>query len=231
MFAWIGMKYNGKEYKWMDGMDTEFENWSDEAVRVGVEPCAKMSLMSGMIGKWVDSSCKSKALIVCQKKQELNLNALKSIIENVTSTFETEINKLKTQSIVPIGFLYTQFPNQSSPQKLWPNTKWTEITSEYSGLFFRAEGSGSEPFGQIQHANQSWVSNIDTVSQKFISWSSLSYPITRDIELQPNLASRAKNPQKSCKIARKRREIGKFCDITVLLCISWLVSAWNKEDN
>ena len=62
MFAWIGMKYNGKEYKWMDGMDTEFDNWSDEAVRAGSDTCVKMSLNSGMIGKWVDSSCNRKAL-------------------------------------------------------------------------------------------------------------------------------------------------------------------------
>ena len=53
MFAWIGMKYNRKEYKWMDGMDTQFDNWSDEAVRVGADACVKMSLMSGTFGKWI----------------------------------------------------------------------------------------------------------------------------------------------------------------------------------
>ena len=42
--------------------------------------------------------------------------------------------------------------------ELWSNTKWSEITSNYSGLFFRAEGGGSESFGKIQQANQTWIS-------------------------------------------------------------------------
>ena len=61
---------------------------------------------------------------------------------------------------VPLGFIYTQLPNQSKAEDLWPNTKWSEITSEYSGLFFRAEGGGSESFGRIQQANQSWISDV-----------------------------------------------------------------------
>ena len=64
------------------------------------------------------------------------------------------------QSIIPLGFLYTQFPHQFPPQKLWPNMKWSEVTHQYSGLFFRAEGGGSEPFGKIQPANYSRISNI-----------------------------------------------------------------------
>ena len=86
MFAWIGMKYNEKEYKWVDGMDTEYENWSDEAVRDGEEDCVKMSLMGEQIGKWIDSCCKSRALVVCQRSPELSLNSLKDIIQNMSDT-------------------------------------------------------------------------------------------------------------------------------------------------
>ena len=158
MFAWIGMKYNGKEYKWVDGMDTQFDNWSDEAVRVGVDPCAKMSLLGGMIGKWVDSSCKSKALIVCQRKPEINLNLLKDIIQNMSNIIDKQQGQIS--SLIPMDFLYTQLPNQSSPEQLWSYFIWTEVTEQYSGLFFRAEGSGSELFGEIQQANHSWISEI-----------------------------------------------------------------------
>ena len=88
MFAWIGMKYNGAKYVWVDGMDTEFDNWSDEAVRDGNEACVKMSVMPGTIGKWVDSSCKSKALVVCQRTPELSLNSLKDIIQNMSDIID-----------------------------------------------------------------------------------------------------------------------------------------------
>ena len=38
--------------------------------------------------------------------------------------------------------------------------QWTEVTKQYAGLFFRAEGSGSLPFGQTQPAKQSWITEI-----------------------------------------------------------------------
>ena len=76
-------------------------------------------------------------------------------------------------SSIPLGFLYTQFPNQSKPEDLWPNTKWSEMTSQYSGLFFRAEGGESEPFGRIQQANQSWISNIHYKGYEYSSFKGL----------------------------------------------------------
>ena len=63
-------------------------------------------------------------------------------------------------NVIPIGFIYTQYPNQSSPLDIWPNTNWTDITDQYSGLFFRAEGKGSQPFGQIQQQSYPRISRI-----------------------------------------------------------------------
>ena len=85
---------------------------------------------------------------------------------------KSRINLLqfKIDSSVPLGFIYTQFPNQSMPEELWPNTEWSEITSDYSGLFFRAEGGQSEPFGQIQQANQSRISEVWLTGQHYDSW-------------------------------------------------------------
>jgi hypothetical protein len=162
------MKYTDKVFKWMDGTDTNFTNWANDAVRDGTAQCVQMSLVDKTIGKWLDESCKRTALIVCQKQQELNFNLLAESIQKMEKTIEIVKNKTDIQekelssikaSVIPLGFLYTQFPNQSKPEDLWPNTKWSEITSQYSGLFFRAEGAGSEPFGKIQLANQSIISD------------------------------------------------------------------------
>ena len=304
MDAWIGMEYNGHEYDWMDGTDSNFTNWSEDTVRDGSELCVQMSLLNRTRGQWTDSSCKRPALIVCQKRQELNFNSLKDIIEDMIKTidkqkvefivetkelietnvkhekeinslnavidkviedyrllidkqnddfntktqelenrinslteviesqqklmekqtndsnlekqnlineinvfidewnnylntkteeFENKINtltevienkeklsqkqtnelKLKNEeqnkridSLIPLGFIYTQLPWQSAPHEFWPTMKWVDITRHYSGLFFRAEGGGSEPFGQTQQANQSWISNIVTGGYK-----------------------------------------------------------------
>ena len=65
---------------------------------------------------------------------------------------EKDLKSLKVSSI-PIGFLYIEIPNQSSPKQLWPSLQWTEVTQQYAGLFFRAEGNGSGSFGQTQQDN------------------------------------------------------------------------------
>jgi hypothetical protein len=62
----------------------------------------------------------------------------------------SEMDKLENH-LVPIGFVYTQFPNQTEPSNLWPMYTWEDITGQYAGTFFRAEGDVSLPFnGGIQ---------------------------------------------------------------------------------
>jgi len=180
--VWLGMKFN-ETFKWMDGTNTDFNNWSDDAVRDGTEPCAEMSLQKESLGKWDDIPCKKSALVVCQKKQEFNLNTLRYALdnlnnkierqENMTKIYEDKFSKQQSQinSLIPIDFLYTQFPGQSSPQELWPNMNWNEVTKEYSGLFFRAEGGESLPFGQTQQANQSYISDVYYNGCYFSGWS------------------------------------------------------------
>ena len=63
-----------------------------------------------------------------------------------TSLFSLE--KFLFESIIPIGFVYVQFPDQESPETLWPFFKWTEITKSYKGAFFRAEGGDAKEFGK-----------------------------------------------------------------------------------
>lgn len=47
----------------------------------------------------------------------------------------------------PVGELYVQFPGKSAPTTLYQYGTWTDITEQYAGLFFRAEGGNSLIFG------------------------------------------------------------------------------------
>ena len=68
------------------------------------------------------------------------------------------LNMLHDNITIPVGYIYPQLPNQSSPQQLWPSMNWSDISSQYSDNFFRVV---------VQSSN-------DTISN-----SSLSYPITQ----------------------------------------------------
>ena len=60
-------------------------------------------------------------------------------------------------AVWPIGVIYTQYPQQRSPQEIFPNTTWEEL--DYDGAFFRASGGNSEAFieesGVLNKQNQS----------------------------------------------------------------------------
>ena len=169
-FVWIGLEFNDKAFKWMDGNAVEFENWGENAMKDGKSKCVQMSLADSELGKWTDDNCQKKYQIICQKKQSTNtvisdevnnltkvVDKQQELIEKLNKEQQDLTNKLdKTiDKLIPLGFLYTQLPNQSTPQQLWPNMEWTEITQQYAGLFFRAEGSGSDTFGTVQGANYS----------------------------------------------------------------------------
>jgi hypothetical protein len=40
--------------------------------------------------------------------------------------------------------------------------EWKDVTSDYAGLLFRAEGGGSEAFGQVQVENSPRLVEVDT---------------------------------------------------------------------
>ena len=57
----------------------------------------------------------------------------------------TEVNgKAIIDKVWPIGVIYTQFPQQKSPQELFPGTTWVEV--DYGGAFFRASGGNAAAF-------------------------------------------------------------------------------------
>ena len=50
---------------------------------------------------------------------------------------------------MPVGSVYVRFKGQPAPNTLWGGT-WQNISSQYAGEFFRAEGGDAPPFGQSQ---------------------------------------------------------------------------------
>ena len=57
----------------------------------------------------------------------------------------TDVNgKAIIDKVWPIGVIYVQFPQQKSPQELFPNTTWVEL--DYGGAFFRASGGNAAAF-------------------------------------------------------------------------------------
>ncbi len=98
----------------------------------------------------------------------LSLNKAK--LDALRAQLLGEINKAKTEAAqgvqqakqdalnaaVPVGFIYVQFPKHKSPQQIWggkevsapdntlpANTmQWKNVSNNYAGCFFRAEGKG-----------------------------------------------------------------------------------------
>ena len=87
-------------------------------------------------------------------------NAVKKI------TLTNLVNK-----IIPIGFIYIQYRNQSTPDILFgTDGKWQDISSTYAGEFFRAVGGNSGTFGSTQAEGLPNINGmIDSVSGLFKS--------------------------------------------------------------
>ncbi len=67
-----------------------------------------------------------------------------------------------SENVIPIGFIYSQLPSQPTPQTIWPNYNWTDISSRYSGLFFRVLGDNSSSFETIQEENSPRLIKVRT---------------------------------------------------------------------
>lgn len=49
--------------------------------------------------------------------------------------------------LIPPGFIYVQLPGEASPGTLWTEVKWTDVSKDFAGVFFRVEGGGASAFG------------------------------------------------------------------------------------
>ena len=65
----------------------------------------------------------------------------------IVTTYAT---KAEVSSLgMPVGSIYVQFSGQSAPADLFGGT-WSNVSSTYAGLFFRAEGGSAAAFGSSQ---------------------------------------------------------------------------------
>jgi hypothetical protein len=62
----------------------------------------------------------------------------------------------------PIGFIYVQLPNEKSPTEIWSWMIWKDVTSDYAGLFFRAEGGDAAAFEKIQEQYSPKLTEVQT---------------------------------------------------------------------
>lgn len=70
---------------------------------------------------------------------------------------ETEVGTLLTNltnALYPIGTTYTQYPGKDSPTELGLPGTWENISDEFAGDFFRAEGGDAETFEGGEQAHQ-----------------------------------------------------------------------------
>jgi hypothetical protein len=49
--------------------------------------------------------------------------------------------------------IYIELPTQLNPKQLWPLFQWADVSTQYSGLFFRVVGGNASSFGVIQEEN------------------------------------------------------------------------------
>jgi hypothetical protein len=187
---WLGAKKSDSNaFKWNDGSNMKFSNWAEnnpttESNTECVEMKSKFSFfgLENFQGKWANVPCLKKALIVCQKMQNLTLNQLTDLVMNLKKELEFErkisennrkesekaVNELKSsldnlnKNLFPIGFIYVQLPDQKDPNEIWATMKWTDISNQYANIFFRVFGDKTEAFGKIQDENISMISKIQS---------------------------------------------------------------------
>jgi hypothetical protein len=71
-------------------------------------------------GKWINTSCKKKNFVVCQKMQGWSLARLQKEFLNMKQDYELQIRKLKNLTAYPfsVGFIYVQLPKEKSPTEI-----------------------------------------------------------------------------------------------------------------
>lgn len=125
-------------------------------------------------GKWKVTSCSKFNIAVCERPQIwsasrqqaeiLKLSRLNSYLLKENDKLQKLQEKNKkliifqhknmklVQNLIPIGFLYVQLPYEAPPSKLWSfiGYNWTDVSKNYSGIFFRVAGGDAASFGKIQ---------------------------------------------------------------------------------
>lgn len=110
-----------------------------------------------------DVDCLQQNIPLCQKSSGWTIgDTIKKITTNQNAidalTSKLTLQKLNVSDsivalrndLIPIGFIYIEYRNQSSPSTLWPTMNWVDITSDFAGQFFRALGGNSSAWDEVQ---------------------------------------------------------------------------------
>ena len=111
----------------------------------------KASNYSSIYSKSTTVQPESNEWIVCVVAYGKATNVGNVDVANVMSavgTVQAEISDVLNK-IMPVGAIYVQFAGQSAPADLFGGT-WSNVSSSYAGLFFRAEGGSAAAFGSSQ---------------------------------------------------------------------------------
>ncbi|EEO27800.2 hypothetical protein [Oxalobacter paraformigenes] len=95
-----------------------------------------------------------------QLNEDISKKADAELVEGVVKELVSDVVELandvaklagEVASIVvaPVGTIYVQFAGQSTPEDLYGGT-WENISPQYAGQFFRAEGGNAAAFGESQ---------------------------------------------------------------------------------
>ena len=68
------------------------------------------------------------------------------VIDENNSLVNANIQEIAFNAAHPVGEIYVQYPGKKDPQTLYGRGTWTNISSEFAGLFFRAEGGNANEF-------------------------------------------------------------------------------------
>ena len=69
------------------------------------------------------------------------------VIDEIKSLVSVDIQEIAFNAAHPVGEIYIQFPGKEDPQTLYGRGSWSNISNEFAGLFFRAEGGNANVFG------------------------------------------------------------------------------------
>lgn len=164
--VWLGLKYSEENgYRWLDSTPFHFANWGTGSPKNDSSYCVQIHV-DEEFGKWSEAVCNKRNVVLCEKLQPWSSSKVQKSLMNMI------------KNPVPMGFIYVQLPKEKLPSEFWPFLSWKDVTSEYDGLFFRAEGTNSSSFGAIQEENAPRLVNLQ---YEFVNVESPSFALNLDL--------------------------------------------------
>lgn len=85
------------------------------------------------------------------------------VIDENNSLVNANIQEIAFNAAHPVGEIYIQYPGKKDPQTLYGRGTWENISDQFAGLFFRAEGGNAESFQETVDSDNPLVSQDDKI--------------------------------------------------------------------